>query len=206
VAESTGESAATARTLVPARRRQALVQRALHLRTLPERSAEPGNRNLHPEHEPVDRWRGRLPTMREQPATRPDAGRGHLPERADDPQPAHRWADPRRHLDHHDRARRTCDRSGVRRRPGRQRNELTDGWLSAGFRAVDPGRSRYVQSQLLQPWHPFTQQSLLPVDPGTPSRKVRSGLATAGFGRPRPREPGEVVPGSSGGTRPAGPR
>jgi hypothetical protein len=47
-------------------------------------------------------------------------------------------------------------------------DELTDGWLSAGFRALDPGRSRYMQGQLLQPWHPFTEQRVLPVDPGTP--------------------------------------
>jgi putative CocE/NonD family hydrolase len=47
-------------------------------------------------------------------------------------------------------------------------NELTDGWLSAGLRALDAGRSRYVQGQLLQPWHPFTQQSVLTVEPGTP--------------------------------------
>jgi hypothetical protein len=45
-------------------------------------------------------------------------------------------------------------------------NELTDGWLSAGFRALDPTRSRYVQGQLLQPWHPFTSDAT--VDPGKP--------------------------------------
>jgi hypothetical protein len=45
-------------------------------------------------------------------------------------------------------------------------NELTDGWLSAGFRALDRTRSRYVEGQLLQPWHPFTNDA--PVDPGEP--------------------------------------
>jgi predicted acyl esterase len=46
--------------------------------------------------------------------------------------------------------------------------ELTDGWLAASFRAVDPSRSRYVGGQLLQPWHPFTQASVLPVPAGQP--------------------------------------
>jgi putative CocE/NonD family hydrolase len=45
-------------------------------------------------------------------------------------------------------------------------DELTDGWLSAGFRALDSSRSRYVRGQLLQPWHPFTSDS--PVTPATP--------------------------------------
>lgn len=44
--------------------------------------------------------------------------------------------------------------------------ELTDGWLSAGFRAFDPVKSRYVAGRLLQPWHPFTRASVLPVVPG----------------------------------------
>jgi putative CocE/NonD family hydrolase len=46
--------------------------------------------------------------------------------------------------------------------------ELTDGWLAASFRAVDPSRSRYVGGQLLQPWHPFTQASVMPVPAGQP--------------------------------------
>lgn len=50
--------------------------------------------------------------------------------------------------------------------PGGSANELTDGWLSAGFRALDPRRSRYVNGQLLQPWHPFTSEAT--VNPGTP--------------------------------------
>lgn len=45
-------------------------------------------------------------------------------------------------------------------------NELSDGWLSAGFRALDPSRSRYVKGQLLQPWHPFTSEAS--VTPGAP--------------------------------------
>jgi uncharacterized protein len=46
--------------------------------------------------------------------------------------------------------------------------ELTAGWLAASFRAVDPTRSRVVYNQMLQPWHPFTKESLLPVPAGQP--------------------------------------
>ncbi|HEY8589804.1 MAG TPA: CocE/NonD family hydrolase C-terminal non-catalytic domain-containing protein, partial [Naasia sp.] len=47
--------------------------------------------------------------------------------------------------------------------------ELSTGWLAASFRAVDGSRSRVVDGQLLQPWHPFTRESVLPVVPGVPS-------------------------------------
>jgi putative CocE/NonD family hydrolase len=46
--------------------------------------------------------------------------------------------------------------------------ELTGGWLAASFRAVDPGRSRFVRGELLQPWHPFTRDSVAPVEAGKP--------------------------------------
>ncbi|HEY2603461.1 MAG TPA: CocE/NonD family hydrolase [Thermoleophilaceae bacterium] len=46
--------------------------------------------------------------------------------------------------------------------------DLTDGWLAASFRKLDTTRSRYVGGQLLQPWHPFTQASVLPVTAGQP--------------------------------------
>jgi hypothetical protein len=46
---------------------------------------------------------------------------------------------------------------------------LTAGWLSAGFRAVDATRSRTVRGHLLQPWHPFTRASVLPVVAGEPT-------------------------------------
>jgi putative CocE/NonD family hydrolase len=46
--------------------------------------------------------------------------------------------------------------------------DLTDGWLAASFRKLDPTRSRYVNGQLLQPWHPFTRDSVLPVPAGQP--------------------------------------
>jgi putative CocE/NonD family hydrolase len=46
--------------------------------------------------------------------------------------------------------------------------ELTDGWLAGSFRALDSSRSRFVNGQLMQPWHPFTQASVLPVTPDQP--------------------------------------
>jgi putative CocE/NonD family hydrolase len=52
--------------------------------------------------------------------------------------------------------------------PGGASKELSGGWLSASFRAVDGKRSRWVRGQLLQPWHPFTRDSVLPVPAGKP--------------------------------------
>ncbi len=43
---------------------------------------------------------------------------------------------------------------------------LTNGLLSAAFRAVDESRSRFLKGQMIQPWHPFTAASMLPVTPG----------------------------------------
>ncbi|SEL93044.1 hypothetical protein SAMN05216359_12717 [Roseateles sp. YR242] len=43
---------------------------------------------------------------------------------------------------------------------------LTQGLMSAAYRAVDTSRSRYVQGIMIQPWHPFTTASLQPVIPG----------------------------------------
>jgi putative CocE/NonD family hydrolase len=37
--------------------------------------------------------------------------------------------------------------------------EITNGILTASFRAVDPARSRYLDGQMIQPWHPFTAES-----------------------------------------------
>ena len=45
---------------------------------------------------------------------------------------------------------------------------LTNGLLMARHRAVDPGRSRLLEGQSIQPWHPFTQEAVLPVVPGQP--------------------------------------
>jgi uncharacterized protein len=52
--------------------------------------------------------------------------------------------------------------------PAGRSTELTAGWLAATFRAVDQARSRMVRGQLVQPWHPFTRASILPVHPGEP--------------------------------------
>jgi putative CocE/NonD family hydrolase len=46
---------------------------------------------------------------------------------------------------------------------------MTTGWATAAFRATDARRSRTVRGHLLQPWHPFTQESVLPVAAGTPT-------------------------------------
>ncbi|MCU1379287.1 MAG: peptidase [Acidimicrobiales bacterium] len=45
---------------------------------------------------------------------------------------------------------------------------LTNGLLLASRRAVDPARSRTLDGQSIQPWHPFTKDSVLSVPPGTP--------------------------------------
>jgi putative CocE/NonD family hydrolase len=43
---------------------------------------------------------------------------------------------------------------------------LTDGLLSAAFRAVDDTRSRFIDGVRMQPWHAFTVASKLAVTPG----------------------------------------
>jgi putative CocE/NonD family hydrolase len=55
--------------------------------------------------------------------------------------------------------------------PDSTATELTAGWLSGSFRGVDRSRSRYVRAAkgarvLLQPWHPFTRESVRAVEPG----------------------------------------
>ncbi|TAK85216.1 MAG: hypothetical protein EPO09_20410, partial [Aquabacterium sp.] len=45
---------------------------------------------------------------------------------------------------------------------------ITTGLMSASFRAVDTSRSRYVKGVMIQPWHPLTEASRLPVVPGQP--------------------------------------
>ena len=37
--------------------------------------------------------------------------------------------------------------------------ELTNGILTASLRQVDPSRSRYLDGEMIQPWHPFTAES-----------------------------------------------
>jgi putative CocE/NonD family hydrolase len=46
---------------------------------------------------------------------------------------------------------------------------MTTGWQTAAFRAVDASRSRAVLGHQLQPWHPYTQASVLPVRAGQPT-------------------------------------
>jgi putative CocE/NonD family hydrolase len=46
---------------------------------------------------------------------------------------------------------------------------MTTGWQTAAFRAVDARRTRIVGGHVLQPWHPFTQASVLPVAAGAPT-------------------------------------
>jgi predicted acyl esterase len=48
--------------------------------------------------------------------------------------------------------------------------EWTAGWLAASLRKTDPAKSRMVNGELLQPWHPYTRDSVLPVTPGEPMR------------------------------------
>ncbi len=45
---------------------------------------------------------------------------------------------------------------------------LTNGLLTASHRAVDPERSRMLDGQSIQPWHPFTRAAELPVPAGEP--------------------------------------
>jgi uncharacterized protein len=47
--------------------------------------------------------------------------------------------------------------------PDGHSRELTNGILTASLRAVDPARSRYLDGQMIQPWHPFTAESREPV-------------------------------------------
>ena len=52
--------------------------------------------------------------------------------------------------------------------PDGSSKELSGGWLAGSFRAVDKSRSRFVGAQDMQPWHPFTRESVLPVPAGQP--------------------------------------
>jgi putative CocE/NonD family hydrolase len=52
--------------------------------------------------------------------------------------------------------------------PDGSSKELTAGWLAGSLRATDLAKSRVVRGELLQPWHPFTKDSVLPVPSGEP--------------------------------------
>lgn len=45
---------------------------------------------------------------------------------------------------------------------------LTSGLQTASLRAVDESRSRYLNGQMIQPWHPFTKASQQPLQTGVP--------------------------------------
>jgi hypothetical protein len=43
---------------------------------------------------------------------------------------------------------------------------LTNGLLIASMRAIDETRSRYINNEMIQPWHPFSEASSMPLNPG----------------------------------------
>lgn len=43
--------------------------------------------------------------------------------------------------------------------------EITAGWLAASHRAVDQGKSRFLNGENIQPWHPFTREAVQEVKP-----------------------------------------
>lgn len=45
-------------------------------------------------------------------------------------------------------------------------SELTAGWLAASFRALDESKSRYLDGKIIQPWHPYTRESVMSVKSG----------------------------------------
>lgn len=47
--------------------------------------------------------------------------------------------------------------------PNGTSRELTNGILTASLRAVDEDRSRYLDGEMIQPWHPFTAASRQPL-------------------------------------------
>ena len=52
--------------------------------------------------------------------------------------------------------------------PDGSSRELSNGILTASLRRVDPARSRYLDGQMIQPWHPFTEDSREDVGMSTP--------------------------------------
>ncbi len=51
--------------------------------------------------------------------------------------------------------------------PNGASTEITNGIQTASLRKVDPARSRYLQGEMIQPWHPFTEASRETVGPNT---------------------------------------
>jgi putative CocE/NonD family hydrolase len=52
--------------------------------------------------------------------------------------------------------------------PDGKSTQLTAGWQVLSLRALDSSKSRREQGMLVQPYHPFTKASRLPVEPGKP--------------------------------------
>ncbi|WP_316568202.1 CocE/NonD family hydrolase [Neobacillus sp. YIM B06451] len=50
--------------------------------------------------------------------------------------------------------------------PDGSSKEITAGWLAASHRAVDEKKSRFLDGQNIQPWHPFTKAMVKEVTPG----------------------------------------
>lgn len=50
--------------------------------------------------------------------------------------------------------------------PDGKSTELTAGWLAASFRALDESKSRFLDGKNIQPWHPYTRESVLDVTSG----------------------------------------
>lgn len=50
--------------------------------------------------------------------------------------------------------------------PEGQSFELTNGLQTFSSRALDPERSRRLDGEPIQPWHPYTAESIEPVEPG----------------------------------------
>lgn len=52
--------------------------------------------------------------------------------------------------------------------PDGSSTELSNGILTASLRALDESRSRYLDGEMIQPWHPYTAESRQPLSPGVP--------------------------------------
>src|SRR5204862_223718 len=73
--------------------------------------------------------------------------------------------------------------------------EMSAGWLAASFRKIDPAKSRSVHGQLLQPFHPFTRESVEPVGTGNAALSVGlgSGAGSEPLPTPAPQSPRSPV-------------
>ncbi|WP_170169221.1 CocE/NonD family hydrolase [Mesobacillus subterraneus] len=49
--------------------------------------------------------------------------------------------------------------------PDGSSSEITAGWLAASHRAVDESKSRFLDGENIQPWHPFTRAAVKDVNP-----------------------------------------